>query len=59
MKHTLSERGRQENMEDDYKYKIILPTNALFIKTPHSTQCTHYKMKLSLPLHNNNFNDVF
>ena len=30
--------------------------------TPHSTQCTHYKLRLALPLHNNNFNnfnDVF
>jgi hypothetical protein len=27
--------------------------------TPHSTQYTHYRLKHILPLHSNNFNDVF
>jgi hypothetical protein len=27
--------------------------------TPHSTQCTHYRLKHILPQHSNNFNDVF
>jgi hypothetical protein len=38
---------------------LLILIVVLLSYTPHSTQYTHYRPKYILPLHSNNFNDIF